>query len=313
MYNRTEQLRDLAEGIKKSNEYEKDCIIVVRDGGFIPQMADGDSSDEEADGDELFKQYMHKVQAMRTLITSIDDGANAITSLIELSASAVTNHQNDEVSTKLADIIARTNEVCTQCKSAASALEQAKSQGTPTEARMRENAYNVCIKHFQAAIKRYQDSQITFKKAIKDRTVRQVQLIYPEMDSNELDRMMAPGKAHSMLEHVARSSIIGTASLTEAVQSIQSKYNDVLALEDSVEELHQMMIELAGVVSYQGDLIDQVEYNTMKAVEYTEKTNVELVKALHLKRRSSRLIMFITLGAIAAGLAIGLPIILKIT
>ncbi|CDR97236.1 SNARE domain containing protein, putative [Babesia bigemina] len=313
MYNRTEQLQDLAEGVKRSNQYEKDCIIVVRDGGFISQTNGGDGANEEGEDDELFQQYMHKVQAMRTLIASIDEGVKEINSLIELSASAVTNQQNEEVSTKLTDIIASTNEVCTQCKAAASILELGKSEGTPTEARMRENAYNVCIKHFQAAIKRYQDAQITFKKAIKERTARQVQLIYPELDSKELDRMMDSSKGHSMLEHIARSSIIGTASLTEAVQNIQSKYNDVLALEDSVEELHQMMIELAGVVSYQGDLIDQVEYNTMRAMEYTEKANVELTKALHNQRRSNRLMVYIMLGVIAAGLVIGVPIILKIT
>ncbi|ORM42358.1 Syntaxin-2 [Babesia sp. Xinjiang] len=256
---------------------------------------------------------MRDVHTARGLIASIDEGAKAINSLMELSASAVTNEQNAAVSTKLNDIIACVNEACTKCKGAISALEKEKDKGTPTEGRMRVNAYNLCLKHFQASVKRYQDAQNVFKKEIKDRTARQIQLIYPDAEKAELERMMVPANTHLVLEYAARSSIVGNSSLTDALQTIQSKYNDVLALEESVEELHQMMVELAGIVSYQGDLIDQVEYNTMKAVEYTEKANVELIKAHQNKRRSSRLIMYITIGATLAGLSVAVPIILKIT
>ncbi|GFE53010.1 SNARE domain containing protein protein [Babesia ovis] len=309
MYNRTQQLKSLAEGVKQTNTYTKDCIVVVQD-VTLPYVHEG-GDDEEFDAS--FREYMNNVKDARALIASIDDGAKAINALMELSASAVTNEQSAGVSTKLNDIIARVNEACTKCKGITTILQGQKDQGTPTEKRMRTNACNVCLNHFQASIKRYQDAQIVFKKAIKERTARQIQLIYPDAEPGELERLMAPANAHTVLETAARSSIVGNNNLVDAVQTIQSKYNDVLALEESVEELHQMMVELAGVVSYQGDLIDQVEFNTLKAVEYTEKANVELVKARSLRMRNSKIIMYITIGLTLAGLAVAIPIILKIT
>eukprot|EP00371_Babesia_bovis_P002859 XP_001611506.1 SNARE domain containing protein [Babesia bovis T2Bo] len=269
--------------------------------------------DDEEGFDPDFKEYMANVQDARKLIASIDDGAKAICALMELSATAVTSEQSAGVSSKLNDLIAQINDSCSKTKSLTTKLQNGKDKGTPTEKRMRNNAYNVCIKHFQNSVKRYQDAQIVFKKAIKERTARQIQLIYPEADPSELEKVMAPGNAHMVLESAARSSIVGNTNLVDAVQNIQSKYNDVLALEDSVEELHQMMVELAGVVSYQGDLIDQVEYNTMKAVEYTEKANVELVKARTIRLRNSKLIMYVTIGLTGVGVIIAVPIILKFT
>ncbi|GIX61690.1 SNARE domain containing protein [Babesia caballi] len=312
MYNRTQQLRNIAYGLKEPIGYNKDYIIVFNDFGKPSCQPEAEDRNDDDGLEEGFEQYMCDVQAVRELIGKVDEGAKGIYALIDLSASAVTTDHNADVSTKLNQLIESTNDFCSRCKVSITALETEKDKGTATESRMRSNAYNVCLKHFQSAVKRYQDAQITFKKAIKERTARQVQLIYPELDASELDRMMAPGNAQQVLEQAARSAIIGGGTLIDAVNNIQSKYNDVLALEDSVEELHQMMIELAGIVRYQGELIDQVEYNTMKAVEYTEKANVELVKAQDLKRRRNKLIMYITGGATVGTLMIVVPLVLKV-
>ncbi|KAK1444807.1 t-snare proteins like protein [Babesia gibsoni] len=314
MYNRTYQLQSLAEGLKASNKYKKDCIIVFDDSDVrLPLKQNSRTESTYGDFGRDFTLYMTDVGTLRSLIAKIDEGANDINSLLYESASAVTNEQNSAISTKLNELIAKTNSICTQCKASASAIEKRKNNGSPTEARMRENAYNVSLKHFQAAIVRYQESQVNFKKAIKERTVRQIQLIYPDVRQDELNRMLLPGRSHSVLEFAARSSILGNSSLTDAVNSIQSKYNDVLALEESVEELHQMMIELAAVVAYQGDLIDQVENNAMKAVEYTEKAAHELVLAHRNKKRRNKMIMYITMGLTVGGIVVIVPLVMKLS
>ncbi|KAK1933381.1 SNARE domain containing protein [Babesia divergens] len=313
MYTRTHQLQSIAEGIQVPNKYVKDCIIVVDNDDIATALTPRGDDEEGEDGfSPDFRKFMKDVTKVRELISRIDGGVKAINDLLDVSASAVTNEQNANVSAKLNKQIAETNEVCTQCMASTSAIEKEKDKGTPTEARMRTNAYNVCLKHFQAAMKRYQDAQIDFKKAIKERTARQIQLIYPDVEQADLDRMVTPGNTHSVLEYAARSSILGNSSLTDAVNNIQSKYNDVLALEESVEELHQMMVELAGVASYQGDLIDQVEHNAMKAVEYTQKTTQELIKAQRNKRRSSKMIMYITIAVTVTGVVVMVPFVVKL-
>ncbi|KAK2196992.1 bifunctional Syntaxin [Babesia duncani] len=263
---------------------------------------------------ENFKSYMANVEQTRNYIRCIDDGTASIDKLLILSLDVVTNEQSGQISRNLNKLIEATNSMCTRCKNEITRLEKQKSLGESTEKRMRENAYNVCVKHFQNAMKRYQDAQVNFKKSIKERAVRQIQLIHPDVKQDELQEIMAPN-ADSLLavEYLAKSTITGKVSLKDAVSNIQEKYNDVLALEQSVEELHQMMVELAGIVSYQGDLIDQIEHNAVRAVEYTEKANVQLIKAQEAKRRGQKLLIYITSGLTIAVIVTVVPIVLKLT
>lgn len=127
------------------------------------------------------------------------------------------------------------------------------------------------------------------------------------------------------------------------MSNIQGKYNDILALEQSIyspyylqipilpiliiltksttlniliigmEQLKQMMVELAGVVSYQGELIDQIEHNTLKAVDYTGRAHQQLLKAQDNKRKGGKLLMWFTIIIIIVGISIMIPILLKIT
>ena len=41
---------------------------------------------------------------------------------------------------------------------------------------------------------------------------------------------------------------------------VADKYKDVLKLEKSVEELHQMFLDMAFLVEQQGEMLDQIEF-----------------------------------------------------
>jgi t-SNARE complex subunit (syntaxin) len=61
---------------------------------------------------------------------------------------------------------------------------------------------------------------------------------------------------------------------------VQDKYADVLRLEQSVAELHQMFLDLALLVEQQGEMLDQIEFQVRTAANYVEQGNQEVVKAL---------------------------------
>jgi len=53
----------------------------------------------------------------------------------------------------------------------------------------------------------------------------------------------------------------GTAeSIKEVYMNCHDKYQDVLKLEQSVAELHQMFLDLALLVEQQGEMLDQIEF-----------------------------------------------------
>lgn len=60
---------------------------------------------------------------------------------------------------------------------------------------------------------------------------------------------------------------------------VAGKYQDVLTLEQSVQELHQMFLDFALLTEQQGELLDQIEFQVKQAADYIEDGNVDVYEA----------------------------------
>jgi hypothetical protein len=52
-------------------------------------------------------------------------------------------------------------------------------------------------------------------------------------------------------------------SVTNASRNVQDKYQDVLRLEASVAQLHEMFVDFAQLTEQQGELLDQIEFQVL--------------------------------------------------
>jgi t-SNARE complex subunit (syntaxin) len=61
---------------------------------------------------------------------------------------------------------------------------------------------------------------------------------------------------------------------------VAGKYQDVLTLEQSVAELHQMVLDFALLTEQQGEILDQIEFQVKNAADHVEDGNVEISTAI---------------------------------
>ena len=66
--------------------------------------------------------------------------------------------------------------------------------------------------------------------------------------------------------------------------NVADKYHDVLTLEASVAELHQMFLDFALLTEKQGELLDQIEHQVKEASDYIDQGNQEMVEAIELQK-----------------------------
>ena len=91
--------------------------------------------------------------------------------------------------------------------------------------------------------------------------------------------------------------------------NVVDKYHDVLTLEASVAELHQMFLDFALLTEKQGELLDQIEHQVKEASEYVEQGNkeigeaIELQKSVRYKQCLCILIVLVIIGIIAGVVA----------
>lgn len=74
--------------------------------------------------------------------------------------------------------------------------------------------------------------------------------------------------------------VFSRSALRTTYAKVAGKYQDVLTLEQSVAELHQMFLDFALLTEQQGELLDQIEFQVKQANDYVEEGNVELVEAI---------------------------------
>ena len=61
---------------------------------------------------------------------------------------------------------------------------------------------------------------------------------------------------------------------------VNHKYQDILALEKSFEELNQMFFDFNFMIERQGVMLDQIEYQINQATEHVDISNVYLEDAV---------------------------------
>lgn len=91
--------------------------------------------------------------------------------------------------------------------------------------------------------------------------------------------------------------------------NVADKYQDVLTLEASVAELHQMFLDFALLTEKQGELLDQIEHQVKEASDYIDQGNTEMVEAIEIQKSIRRkqcciaMIIIVILAIIAGCIA----------
>nr|1URQ_B Chain B, SYNTAXIN 1A [Rattus norvegicus] len=66
----------------------------------------------------------------------------------------------------------------------------------------------------------------------------------------------------------------------QALSEIETRHSEIIKLENSIRELHDMFMDMAMLVESQGEMIDRIEYNVEHAVDYVERAVSDTKKAV---------------------------------
>lgn len=267
--------------------------------GDVPAWAMEDS-DEDGDGDgggggdiemqkqdnvymDQFFQYVDQINADIKLVSK---ASKDIAIINEKSMRATTTAEEKTLSKKLGPLISNTNKRAKQTKSLLGVLKEdtekleAEGKLNASDVRVRENMNTTLTKKFIDEMKTYQQAQQKYKTDIKNKVKRQVQVIKPDATDDEINEVM---KSEGGKDALYKQSILAGGvndQIKTTYAKVVGKYQDVLTLEQSVAELHQMFLDFALLTEQQGELLDQIEFNVVQATDYVEEANVETNQAI---------------------------------
>ena len=106
------------------------------------------------------------------------------------------------------------------------------------------------------------------------------------MTEDEIEEAVESGKLYS-----TKSIMLGDREKQMLLRDVESRHQDIIKLEKSIAELHEMFQDIAMLVDAQGDIIDNIEMNVNTAAQYTQQAHKNVVDAKNLKRRNLKVMI----------------------
>ncbi|EGW11897.1 Syntaxin-2 [Cricetulus griseus] len=127
---------------------------------------------------------------------------------------------------------------------------------TSVDLRIRRTQHSVLSRKFVEVMTEYNEAQILFRERSKGRIQRQLEITGRTTTDDELEEMLESGKPSIFI-----SDIISDSQITrQALNEIESRHKDIMKLETSIRELHEMFMDMAMFVETQLLLTQELDW-----------------------------------------------------
>uniref|UniRef100_A0A8C8WS40 Syntaxin-3 n=1 Tax=Panthera leo TaxID=9689 RepID=A0A8C8WS40_PANLE len=228
---------------------------------------------------------------------------------IILSAPIPEPKTKDDLEQLTTEIKKRANNVRNKLKSMERHIEEDDVRSS-ADLRIRKSQHSVLSRKFVEVMTKYNEAQVDFRERSKGRIQRQLEITGKKTTDEELEEMLESGNPA-----IFTSGIIDSQISKQALSEIEGRHKDIVRLESSIKELHDMFVDIAMLVENQGEMLDNIELNVMHTVDHVEKAREETKRAVKYQGQArKKLIIIIVLVVVLLGvlaLIIGLSVGLK--
>lgn len=267
-----------------------DDVAIDIDNDKVELVGKGSSSSSSGSKEQFMQEFFGDVEIVKANLLQIKEATRKIGDISYNWRLATSSHMEEKFMTDLEPTVKKANGIAgntkkllKNMKDQTEAIKGGGAKETP-EIRIRKNLYSTLTRKFVELMKEYQNVQTECKAEIKDKVKRTVRIVKKgEATAEEIDAIFKqPGGAQNLFKAAILSG--ADENIQNAFVTAQGKYQDVLTLEASVAELHQMFVDFALLVEQQGELLDQIETQIKEASDYVDAGNQEMVEAIDIQK-----------------------------
>lgn len=152
------------------------------------------------------------------------------------------------------------------------------------EARIRRCQHSTLARKFVEVMSDYNTTQSDYREKCKARIQRQLEITGKAKTYEEVEEMLEGGDPAIFTSDI----VIETQQARQALGDIEARHRDIINLEKSIQELHDMFVDMAMLVDSQGEMIDRIEYNVEQAVDFVQSAKSDTKKAVKYQSKARR-------------------------
>uniref|UniRef100_A0A8B9G9S1 Syntaxin-1A n=1 Tax=Amazona collaria TaxID=241587 RepID=A0A8B9G9S1_9PSIT len=261
------------------------------------QAKDSDDDDEvtvSVDRDRFMDEFFEQVEEIRGFIDKISENVEEV----KRKHSAILASPNPDEKTKeeleelMSDIKKTANKVRSKLKSIEQSIEQEEGLNrSSADLRIRKTQHSTLSRKFVEVMSEYNATQTDYRERCKGRIQRQLEIT-------------SEGRSTLLSGPVFLQIIMDSNITKQALNEIETRHSEIIKLENSIRELHDMFMDMAMLVESQGEMIDRIEYNVEHSVDYVERAVSDTKKAVKYQSKARRKKIMIIICCVILGIVI---------
>uniref|UniRef100_A0A8C1CNP2 Syntaxin-3 n=1 Tax=Cyprinus carpio carpio TaxID=630221 RepID=A0A8C1CNP2_CYPCA len=238
---------------------------------------------------EFMDEFFAQIEEIRTSIDKIDENIGEIKRLYSVILSAPTSDQKtqDELEAVTNEIKKLANNARNKLKSIEQILASNTEERVSADIRIKKSQHAILAKRFVEVMTKYNEAQVEFRDKSKGRIQRQLEITGKTTTDEELEEMLDGGNAA-----VFTAGIMDSGISKQALSEIEARHKDIMRLESSIKELHDMFVDIAMLVENQGSIIERIESNMDQSVGFVERAVADTKKAAKFQQEARRVTFY---------------------
>ncbi|KAI5623234.1 syntaxin-4, partial [Silurus asotus] len=294
MRDRTKELGNPVDG---SDEDEEGTTLMIKPGT-------GTSNKEDRENEAFFRKVHEIREGLETLKKKVSELENKQKTVLGVAL------PEESMKKELQTIRDEIKILATQIQKKLKSIEPKKSDEdgkyVPINLRMQRTQHTVLSREFIESMGYCNTIQANYRDRNVERIQRQLKITGNNVTDEQLESMLESGQTDVFTQNI----LTDAHATRQALNEIESRHDEILKLEKSIRDLHDMFQYLAMEVEAQGEMVNRIENNIMNSSNYVEKA-VEDTKAAVVSQRKAKkkkLWIALCLGIVVLIIAIALAI-----
>ncbi|XP_053675066.1 syntaxin-1A isoform X4 [Anopheles nili] len=227
----------------------------------------------------FMEDFFKEVEEIRMMIDKIQANVEEVKKKHSaiLSAPQSDEKTKQELEDLMADIKKTANRVRGKLKGIEQNIEQEEQQSkSNADLRIRKTQHSALSRKFVEVMTEYNRTQTDYRERCKGRIQRQLEITGRATTNEELEEMLEQGNSAVFTQGI----IMETQQAKQTLADIEARHADIIKLENSIRELHDMFMDMAMLVESQGELVDRIEYQVENSRDYVTSGQQDLVQAV---------------------------------
>ncbi|XP_026993438.1 syntaxin-4 isoform X1 [Tachysurus fulvidraco] len=291
MRDRTKELGNPADG----TDDEEGTALMIKPGS-------GNSVKEEKENDAFFQKVLEIREGLTTLKTKVSELENKQKTV--LGVPLPEESMKKELQTLRDEIKVLATQIQKKMKSIEPKKTDEDGKYVPINIRMQRTQHAVLSRDFIESMSYCNTIQANYRDRNVERIQRQLKITGNNVTDEQLESMLESGQTD-----VFTQNILADAQATkQALNEIESRHDEILKLEKSIRDLHDMFQYLAMEVEAQGEMVNRIENNILTSTNYVEKAVEDTAQAVvsHKKARKKKIFIALCIAILVLILVIAL-------